>query len=126
MCGFGGAGTYSDFKVLQSWTQGGIFTPEYVSQEIATQLGDQVIKYIKEFHPDKSKIMYTSPEEEPQWLKDSPFELKQAPVLHLGTDYGRKQVQNIFKYFDEMGVEQYYNTEVIDVDFENKLVEVKF
>lgn len=122
MIGAGGAGTYSDFKVLQSWTQGGIFTPEYVDQEIADKLGEQVIKYIKEFHPDESKIMYTTPEEEPQWLKDSPFEIKQAPVLHLGTDYGRKQVQNIFEYFDRMGVSQFYNTEVVNINFETKTI----
>lgn len=122
MSGAGGAGTYSDFKILQSWTQGGIFTPEYVDLETATKLGEQVISYVKEYHPDQSKIMYTEPEEVPQWLKDSPFELRQAPVMHLGTDYGRKQVQNIFEYFDKMGVIQYYNTEVIDVDFENKKV----
>jgi len=126
MCGSGGCGTFSDFKVLQSWTQGGIFTPEYVEQEVADQLGEQVIKYIKEFHPDESKIMYTSPEAEPQWLKDSPFELKQAPVLHLGTDFGRKQVQNIFEYFDNMGVTQYYNTEAIDIDFENKFIWIRY
>jgi len=125
MNGAGGCGTFSDFKVLQSWTQGGIFTPEYVSQEVADKLGEQVIEYIKEFHPDMSKIMYTKPEEEPQWLKDSPFELKQAPVLHLGTDYGRKQVQNIFEYFDRMGVQQFYNTEVIDIDFENKWIQCR-
>lgn len=120
MSGAGGAGTYSDFKVLQSWTQGGIFTPDYVSQEMANKLGKQLLDYIKEYHPDQSKIMYTQPEEIPQWLKDSPFELKQAPCMHLGTDYGRQQVQNIFEFFDKMGVEQYYNTEVIDIDFENK------
>ena len=125
MMGAGGAGTYSDFKTLMSWTQGGIFTPEYVDQETADKLGEQVIKYIKEFHPDESKIMYTSPEEEPQWLKDSPFELKQAPVFHLGTDFGRKQVQNIFEYFDYKGVQQFYNTEVIDIDFENKIITSK-
>jgi len=126
MSGAGGAGTYSDFKVLQSWTQGGIFTPDYVDIETAERLGNQLLDYIKEYHPDPSKIMYTQPEDVPQWLKDSPFDLKQAPCMHLGTDYGRQQVQNIFEYFDEMGVNQYYNTEVIDIDFENKLVKVKF
>lgn len=125
MSGAGGAGTFSDFKVLQSWTQGGIFTPEYISQEEANKLGEQVINYIKEYHPDPSKIMYTKPEEEPQWLKDSKFELKQSPVLHLGTDYGRQQVQNIFEYFDRMGVQQFYNTEVIDTDFENKKIYIQ-
>jgi uncharacterized FAD-dependent dehydrogenase len=66
--------------------------------------------------------MYTQPEKIPQWLKDSPFDLKQAPCMHLGTDYGRQQVQNIFEFFDKMGVTQYYNTEVTDIDFENKII----
>ena len=126
MSGAGGAGTYSDFKVLQSWTQGGIFTPDYVNQETADILGQQLIDYIIEYHPDPSKIMCTQPEEIPQWLKDSPFDLKQAPCMHLGTDYGRQQVQNIFEYFDRMGVKQYYNTEVVDIDFENKIVFTKY
>lgn len=122
MSGAGGAGTYSDFKVLQSWTQGGIFTPDYVNQETANRLGEQLLNYIKEYHPDPSKIMYTEPEEVPQWLNDSPFNLKQAPCMHLGTDYGRQQVQNIFELFDKVGVIQYYNCEVNDIDFENKMI----
>jgi uncharacterized FAD-dependent dehydrogenase len=122
MSGAGGAGTYSDFKVLQSWTQGGIFTPDYVNQETADKLGKLVEDYIHEYHPDSSKIMYTEPEPIPQWLVDSPFDLKQAPCFHLGTDYGRQQVQSIFELFDKMGVKQYYNSEVTEVDFEEKTV----
>lgn len=126
MSGAGGAGTYSDFKVLQSWTQGGIFTPDYVDQQTADRLGQQLIDYILEYHPDPSKVMYTEPEEVPQWLKDSPFDLKQAPCMHLGTDYGRQQVQNIFEYFDKMGVIQYYNTEVVDIDFNSKKIQYHY
>lgn len=126
MSGAGGAGTFSDFKVLQSWTQGGIFTPDYVDQQTADKLGDKLIEYILEYHPNPSKVMYTQPEEIPQWLKDSPFDLKQAPCMHLGTDYGRQQVQNIFEYFDKVGVVQQYNTEVIDIDFDKKEIRVKF
>jgi uncharacterized FAD-dependent dehydrogenase len=126
MSGAGGAGTYSDFKVLESWTQGGIFTPEYVDLDTANRLAEMVKNYIHEYHPDPTKIMYTSPEEVPQWLEDSPFDLKQAPCFHLGTDYGRQQVQNIFEYFDKMGVTQYYNTEVIDIDFNSKKIQYKY
>lgn len=125
MTGAGGCGTFSDFKVLQSFTQGGIFTPDYVDLETSEKLGKKIIEYILEYHPDASKVMYTKPVEEPQWLKDSTFELKQAPCMHLGTDYGRQQVKNIFEYFDKMGIKQYYNTEVIDIDFDNKWIHVK-
>lgn len=125
MCGAGGAGTFSDFKTLQSWTQGGIFTPDYVDQQTADRLGKLVEGYIHEYHPEPEKIMYTTPEEIPQWLEESPFELKQAPCFHLGTDFGRKQVQNIFEFFDKMGVIQHYNCEVIDVDFDKKQISFK-
>ena len=51
--------------------------------------------------------MYTEPVEEPQYIKDSPFELRQSPCYHLGTDYGQKQVKNIFEYFEQCGIKQY-------------------
>jgi uncharacterized FAD-dependent dehydrogenase len=44
--------------------------------------------------------------------------------MHLGTDYGRQQVQNIFEFFDKMGVEQHYNTEVKDINFETKEIKI--
>jgi len=120
MSGAGGAGTYSDYKVIESWHQGGEFTPKYVDIKTAERLADQLISYIKEYHPDPSKIMYTYPTEEPQWLKNSPFGLKQSKCMHLGTDYGRQQVKAVFDFFNEVGVVQYYNTEVLDIDFKNK------
>jgi uncharacterized FAD-dependent dehydrogenase len=121
MTGAGGAGTWSDFKVIPSFNQGGLFYPHYCKdEEYATKLSKQLYDYIVEYHPDPSKIMYTTPVEEPQWLKKSPFELRQSPCYHLGTDYGQQQVRNIFEYFDKMGVNQIYNTEVEDIDFENQ------
>ena len=51
MSGAGGAGTYSDFKVLESWTQGGIFTPEYVDINTADRLAKIVKNYIHEYGP---------------------------------------------------------------------------
>jgi uncharacterized FAD-dependent dehydrogenase len=122
MIGRGGAGTFSDFKVIESWHQGGEFTPKYVDIQTAERLADQLISYIKEYHPDPSKIMYTDIVEEPQWIKDSPFSLKQSTCMHLGTDYGRQQVKNVFEFFDKVGVIQYYNTEVVDIDFEEKTI----
>lgn len=125
MIGAGGAGTFSDFKVLKSWTQGGKFTPDYVDIKTAERLAKILEGYIHEYHPSPDKIMYTKPEPLPQWLEDSPFDLKQAPCFHLGTDYGRQQVHNIFEFFDKVGVRQYYNTEVISIDFDLKKVYCK-
>jgi uncharacterized FAD-dependent dehydrogenase len=61
--------------------------------------------------------MYTEPVEEPQFIKDSPFELRQSPCYHLGTDYGQQQVKNIFEYFDKVGVRQIYNVEITNINF---------
>ena len=119
MTGAGGAGTWSDFKVIPSFKQGGLFYPHYCKdEEYATELSKQLYDYIVEYHPDPSKIMYTEPVEEPQFIKDSPFELRQSPCYHLGTDYGQQQVKNIFEYFDKVGVNQIYNTEIIDIEFD--------
>ena len=123
MTGAGGAGTWSDFKVIPSFKQGGLFYPHYCQDEKqATKLSKQLYKYITEYHPDPSKIMYTEPVDEPQYIKDSPFELRQSPCYHLGTDYGQKQVKNIFEYFEACGINQIYNSQIEDIDFENSIV----
>ena len=123
MTGAGGAGTWSDFKVIPSFNQGGLFYPHYCKNEtLAKSLSDTLYKYIVEYHPSPDKIMYTLPVEEPQFIKDSPFDLKQSPCYHLGTDYGQQQVKNIFKHFDNKGVNQIYNSEIIDVDLNNKTI----
>jgi uncharacterized FAD-dependent dehydrogenase len=116
MTGAGGAGTWSDFKVIPSFKQGGLFYPHYCQdEEYATKLSKQLYDYIVEYHPNSSKIMYTEPVEEPQFIKDSPFELRQSPCYHLGTDYGQQQVKNIFEYFDKVGVNQIYNADVTNI-----------
>jgi uncharacterized FAD-dependent dehydrogenase/intein/homing endonuclease len=118
MTGAGGAGTWSDFKVIPSFKQGGLFYPHYCKdEEYANKLSKQLYDYIVEYHPDPSKIIYTEPVEEPQFIKDSPFELRQSPCYHLGTDYGQQQVKNIFEYFDKVGVRQIYNVEITNIDF---------
>jgi len=124
MTGAGGAGTWSDFKVIPSFKQGGLFYPHYCKdEEYANKLSKQLYDYIVEYHPDPSKIMYTEPVEEPQFIKDSPFELRQSPCYHLGTDYGQQQVKNIFEYFDRVGVRQIYNAEVISFCLQDNEVE---
>jgi uncharacterized FAD-dependent dehydrogenase len=70
--------------------------------------------------------MYTEPTEEPQYVKDSPFELRQSPCYHLGTDYGQQQVKAIFEYFEQCGVNQDYNLQIENIDFENQRVLGKY
>ena len=123
MTGGGGAGTFSDYKVIPSFKQGGLFYPHYCQdEEYATKLSKQLYDYIVEYHPDPSKIMYTEPVDEPQFIKDSPFELRQSPCYHLGTDYGQQQVKAIFEYFDKVGVNQIYNAEVLYTSIREDLI----
>jgi len=123
MTGAGGCGTWSDFKVIPSFNQGGIFYPHYcTNQEYAEQLSKQLYDYIVEYHPDASKIMYTEPTDEPQYIKDSPFELRQSPCYHLGTDFGQQQVKAIFEYFEQCGVYQVYNANVTSIDAQHNRV----
>jgi hypothetical protein len=120
MTGAGGAGTWSDFKVIPSFKQGGLFFPHYCQdEEYATKLSEQLYNYIVEYHPDSSKIMYTEPVKTPQYIKKSPFELRQSPCYHLGTDYGQQQVKNIFEYFEQCGINQIYNAEISSIDFKH-------
>jgi uncharacterized FAD-dependent dehydrogenase len=127
MTGAGGAGTWSDFKVIPSFNQGGLFYPHYCSdKDHAETLSKQLYDYIVEFHPMASKIMYTEPTEEPQYIKDSPFELRQSPCYHLGTDYGQQQVKAIFEYFEQCGVNQDYNLQIENIDFENQRILGKY
>ena len=126
MTGAGGAGTWSDFKVIPSFNQGGLFYPHYCSdKDHAEALSKQLYDYIVEFHPMASKIMYTEPTDEPQYIKDSPFELRQSPCYHLGTDYGQQQVKAIFEYFEQCGVKQIYNYEVINILPEEKIIHIE-
>ena len=123
MTGAGGAGTWSDFKVIPSFNQGGIFYPHYCTDEVhAKILSKQLYNYIVEYHPDASKIMYTEPTDEPQYVKDSPFELRQSPCYHLGTDFGQQQVKAIFEYFEQCGVYQVYNANVTSIDAQHNRV----
>mgnify|MGYP000113811367 CR=1 FL=1 len=125
MNGAGGAGTWSDFKVIPSFNQGGIFFPNYcTNKEYAEKLSKQLYDYIVEYHPESSKIMYTEPVEEPQFIKDSPFELRQSPCYHLGTDYGQQQVKNIFEYFEQCGVNQTYNVEITNIDLHRNEIHI--
>ena len=72
MTGAGGAGTWSDFKVIPSFKQGGLFYPHYCQdEEYANKLSKQLYDYIVEYHPDPSKIMYTEPVEEPQLIEEN-------------------------------------------------------
>ena len=120
-----GAGLFSDGKIIESFTQGGIFTPEYVSKDEAIKLSKQFIDYIFKYHPNPKEIYMTLPIDIPEWLSKSPFELKQSICYHIGTNYCIEMGAKIFEYIYSTGVKVLTNTEVTNIDLKDKFITIE-
>ena len=120
MTGFAGAGGFSDGKLTYHTAIGGVLS-KYCGEEKAYNLMDQAIEMWKRFHPDPSKIMYSNPQEEPDFIKPH-FGLRLFPVYHIGTDYLHEIGKNWYNYLVDKGVKFEWETEVDDIDFNNNKV----
>jgi hypothetical protein len=120
MTGFAGAGGFSDGKLTYHTEIGGQLS-KYCGEEKAYDLMDQSIEMWKRFHPDPSKIMYSNPVEEPDFIKPY-FGLRLFPVYHIGTNYLHEIAKNWYQYLLDKGVNFVWNHEVHDVHFESKYV----
>jgi len=78
---------------------------------------DQSIEMWKRFHPDPSKIMYSNPTQEPDFIKPY-FGLRLFPVWHVGTDYLHEIGKNWYDYLVDKGVNFEWEHKVIKIDFE--------
>lgn len=123
MTGFAGAGGFSDGKLTYHTAIGGQLS-KYCGEEKAYDLMDQAIEMWKRFHPDPSKIMYSNPESEPDFIKPY-FGLRLFPVYHIGTDYLHEIGKRWYDYLVSKGVKFYWETEVTNIDFEWKMVFIK-
>lgn len=121
MNGFGGAGSFSDYKCVYSLTQGGLLS-KYTGDEKAWSLINEFKEITKRFHPKPQEIKTVTIKDEPIFIKESSFELKQSEVEHLGTDYGQAVMKNIEQYFREKNVRMIFNATVDDIDFDNKMI----
>lgn len=125
MLGYAGAGLFSDGKYCYlSNTVGGHLT-KYCGEEKAQQLVDEGLEILKRFHPDPSKIMYSAPQEEPEFIKPY-FNLRLAPTYHIGTNFLHDMGKRWFDYLVEKGVNFYWECEVQDVDFEKQIIKTNF
>ena len=125
MLGYAGAGLFSDGKYCYlSNTVGGHLT-KYCGEEKAQQLVDEGLEILKRFHPDSSKIMYSAPQEEPEFIKPY-FNLRLAPTYHIGTNFLHDMGKRWFDYLTEKGVNFCWECEVRNVDFEQRLVRFCF
>lgn len=124
MTGFAGAGGFSDGKLTYHTAIGGQLS-KYCGEEKAYNLMDQSIEMWKRFHPDPSKIMYSNPQEEPEFIKPH-FGLRLFPVYHIGTDYLHEIGKRWYSYLVDNGVEFVWETKVTDIDFENNEITIKY
>jgi uncharacterized FAD-dependent dehydrogenase len=115
MTGFAGAGGFSDGKLTYHTAIGGQLS-KYCGEEKAYNLMDQSIEMWKRFHPEPSKIMYSNPQEEPDFIKPH-FGLRLFPVYHIGTDYLHEIGKNWYNYLVDKGVNFMWETEVKDILF---------
>jgi uncharacterized protein len=120
MSGWLGSGGFSDGKLTYHHMIGGQLS-KYTGKEKAYQLMDEVIETWKRFHPDPTKIMYSNPTEEPDFIKPY-FGLRLFGVYHIGTDYLHEIGKNWYDYLVEKGVEFIWETKVEDIDFKTNYV----
>jgi len=115
MTGFAGAGGFSDGKLTYHTAIGGQLS-KYCGEDKAYELMDQAIEMWKRFHPDPSKIMYSNPQAEPDFIKPH-FGLRLFPVYHIGTDYLHEIGKRWYDYLVDKGVKFSWETEVISINF---------
>lgn len=122
MSGWLGSGGFSDGKLTYHHMIGGQLS-KYCGEEKAYQLMDDVIETWKRFHPDPSKIMYSNPTEEPDFIKPY-FGLRLFGVYHIGTDYLHEIGKNWYDYLVSKGVNFKWETKVTEIDFDFDFVKM--
>lgn len=116
MCGFAGAGAWSDGKLTYHTAIGGQLS-KYCGEEKAMELMDQVISNFRRFHPKPEEIFMSDPQEEPEFIKPY-FGLRMFPVWHIGSNYLHEIAKSWYQYLVDKGVKFLWETEVTDIDFE--------
>lgn len=119
MEGFLGAGGFSDGKYTYKHNQVGGQLAKYCGEEEAYKLINQGLENLKRFHPDPSKIMYSNPQKEPEFIKPY-FNLKMSPTWHIGTNFLLPLGQAWYDYLVDKGVNFEWESEVINVNFESQ------
>jgi uncharacterized FAD-dependent dehydrogenase len=120
-----GAGLFSDGKWSYLHNAVGGQLAKYMGEEKADQVLDEAWQYILEFHPDPSKIMFSEPLEEPEFIKPY-FNLRMAPAYHIGTNYLHDMGKKWYDWLVEKGVNFYWECEVQDIDFDEQVIKTKF
>jgi uncharacterized FAD-dependent dehydrogenase len=124
MKGFAGAGLFSDGKWAYLHNAVGGQLAKYMGEEKADQILDESWSYILRFHPDPSKIMFSEPLEEPEFIKPY-FNLRMAPTYHIGTNYLHTLGKTWYDWLVEKNINFIWETEVNDISFNDNIVFLK-
>jgi uncharacterized FAD-dependent dehydrogenase len=123
MCGFAGAGAWSDGKLTYHTAIGGVLS-KYCGEEKAMELMDQVISNFRRFHPKPEEIFCSDPQAEPDFIKPY-FGLRLFPVWHIGSNYLHEIAKTWYQYLVDKGVKFMWETEVFSLDFQSNLIHYK-
>jgi len=121
MKGFAGAGLFSDGKWSYLHNAVGGQLAKYMGEEKADQVLEEAWQYILRFHPDPSKIMFSQPTEEPDFIKPH-FNLRMAPAYHIGTNYLHDMGKKWYDWLVGKGINFIWETEVNDISFESEQI----
>jgi uncharacterized FAD-dependent dehydrogenase len=120
MEGMLGAGGWSDGKLTYHTEIGGQLS-KYCGEEKAMDLMSQVIHNFNRFHPKPDEVFYSNPKKEPDFIKPY-FNLRLFPVWHIGSNYLHDIAICWYKYLVDKGVNFLWETEVINIDFNNNIL----
>ena len=120
MCGFAGAGAWSDGKLTYHTAIGGVLS-KYCGEDKAMELMDQVISNFRRFHPKPEEIFCSDPQEEPEFIKPY-FGLRLFPVWHIGSNYLHEIAKTWYQYLVDKGVRFAWNEEITDIDFKEQMI----
>jgi uncharacterized FAD-dependent dehydrogenase len=120
MCGFAGAGAWSDGKLVVSTVQGGQLS-KYCGEEKAMSLMEEVVANFTRFHPKPEDISCSDPKTEPDFIKPY-FDLRMSLVWHIGSNYLHEIAKNWYSYLLDKGVNFKWNEVVEQINFEHNTV----
>ena len=121
MCGFAGAGAWSDGKLVVSTVQGGQLA-KYCGEEKAMSLMEEVVANFTRFHPKPDEISCSDPKTEPDFIKPY-FDLRMSLVWHIGSNYLHEIAKNWYQYLLDKGVKFVWNEVVEQINFEHNLIQ---
>jgi uncharacterized FAD-dependent dehydrogenase len=120
MCGFAGAGAWSDGKLTYHTSIGGQLA-KYCGEEKAMELMKQVVDNFTRFHPKPEEIFMSDPQEEPEFIKPY-FGLRMFPVWHIGSNFLHEIAKTWYQYLLDKGVIFAWNFEVTSINFKENYI----